>query len=271
MGRVEGKVAIVTGAGREGNIGVAVCRALLREGAKAVVGTDLRSEQAQAIRDAIAQDGFAGAFRLVEQDVTSEADWERVIGDTVAEFGQLDVLVNNAGLSIHGGVLDTSLDDLRKAMAVNHDALFLGIKHAAKHLESAIGRFPGGGSIINNLSMASYMPNANNIGYHVSKSAGRMLTICAALELGSKRIRVNSIHPGMTMTPILREGFEDYVRQGLWQSTQEAEAALAAMGPLGISSQPEDTAHAFVYLASDESKFMTGASIYHDGAIGLRY
>jgi 3alpha(or 20beta)-hydroxysteroid dehydrogenase/cyclopentanol dehydrogenase len=98
-----------------------------------------------------------------------------------------------------------------------------------------------------------------------------MLTICAAQELGGKRIRVNSIHPGMTMTPILREGFEDYVRQGLWESPEAAEAALAAMGPLGISSQPEDTAHAFVYLASDESRFMTGASIYHDGAIGLRY
>ncbi|GAD47878.1 putative cyclopentanol dehydrogenase [Caenibius tardaugens NBRC 16725] len=271
MGRVEGKVAIVTGAGREGNIGVAVCRALLREGAKAVIGTDMRADQAQAISDSVAADGHAGAFRLVQQDVTSEADWQRVIGDTVAQFGQLDVLVNNAGLSIHGGVLNTSLEDLRTVMAVNHDALFLGIKYATPHLASAVERFEGGGSIINNLSMASYMPNANNIGYHVSKSAGRMLTICAAQELGSKRIRVNSIHPGMTMTPILREGFEDYVRQGLWESTEAAEAALAAMGPLGISSQPEDTAHAFVYLASDESRFMTGASIYHDGAIGLRY
>ena len=271
MGRVEGKVAIVTGAGREGNIGVAVCRALLREGAKAVVGTDMRTEQADAIAAAVAGDGHAGAFRLMQQDVTSEADWQRVIGDTVAAFGQLDVLVNNAGLSIHGGVMETSLEDLRTVMAVNHDALFLGIKHAVPHLESAIQRFPGGGAIVNNLSMASYMPNANNIGYHVSKAAGRMLTICAAQELGRKRIRVNSIHPGMTMTPILREGFEDYVRQGLWESPEAAEAALAAMGPLGISSQPEDTAHAFVYLASDESKFMTGASIYHDGAIGLRY
>ncbi len=271
MGRVEGKVAIVTGAGREGNIGVAVCRALLREGAKAVVGTDMRTEQAEAIAAVVAGDGHAGAFRLMQQDVTGEADWQRVIGDTVAEFGQLDVLVNNAGLSIHGGVMETSLEDLRTVMAVNHDALFLGIKHAVPHLESAIERFPGGGAIVNNLSMASYMPNANNIGYHVSKAAGRMLTICAAQELGSKRIRVNSIHPGMTMTPILREGFEDYVRQGLWETPEAAEAALAAMGPLGISSQPEDTAHAFVYLASDESKFMTGASIYHDGAIGLRY
>ena len=119
---------MVTGAGREDNIGVAVCRALLREGAKAVVGTDLRAEQAAAIAAQVAADGHAGAFRLVEHDVTSEADWQRVLGDTVAEFGQLDVLVNNAGLSIHGGVMNTSLEDLRTVMAVNHDALILGIK-----------------------------------------------------------------------------------------------------------------------------------------------
>ncbi|MCB2066020.1 MAG: SDR family oxidoreductase [Erythrobacter sp.] len=270
-GRIEGKVAIVTGAGRLGNIGVAVCRAFLREGAKAVVGTDFRTDEIEAITEQVAADGYPGAFRLVPHDVTSEADWERVVADTVAEFGQLDVLVNNAGISIHGGVLQTSLEDLRKAMAVNHDALFLGIKAATPHLESAITRFPGGGSIINNLSMASYMPNATNIGYHVSKSAGRMLTICAALELGPKRVRVNSIHPGMTMTPILREALDSWTEQGMWGSPEEAEAALAAMGPLGVSSQPEDTAHAFVYLASDESRFATGTSIYHDGGIGLRY
>jgi len=271
MGRLDGKVAIVTGAGRVGNIGVAVARAFLAEGAKAVVGTDFRTNEAAAIVELVAADGHAGVFRLVEQDVTSEADWQRVIDDTVAEFGGLDVLVNNAGISIHGGIAQTSLENLRKVMAVNHDALFLGIKFAAPHLAAAHARFSGGGSIINNLSMASYMPNATNIGYHVSKSAGRMLTICAALEYGAQKIRINSIHPGVTMTPILREGLEAYVASGMWESTEAAEAALAAMNPLGVASQPEDTANAFVYLASDEARFVTGASIYHDGAIGLRY
>ena len=270
-GRLAGKVAIVTGAGRLGNIGVAVVRAFLAEGARAVIGTDFRTEEADAIRTLVAGDGHSGAFRLVEHDVTSERDWQRVVAEAVAEFGGIDVLVNNAGISIHGGIGATSLDDLRKVMAVNHDALFLGIKHAAPHLADALARFPGGGSIINNLSMASFMPNAINIGYHVSKAAGRMLTICAALEYGPQKIRVNSIHPGVTMTPILRDGLEAYVASGLWESTEAAESALAAMNPLGIASQPEDTAHAFVYLASDESRFVTGASIYHDGAIGLRY
>lgn len=271
MGRLEGKVAIVTGAGRVGNIGVAVARAFLAEGAKAVVGTDLRRDEAAAIQELVVQDGSQGEFRLVEHNVTDEESWARVVADTVAAFGQLDVLVNNAGIAIHGGIEGTSLDDLRKVFAVNHDALFLGMKACVPHLASAVERFGGGGSIINNLSMASYMPSANNIGYHTSKAAGRMLTICAAQEFGGRKIRVNSIHPGVTMTPLIREGLEDYVRQGIWESTEAAEAGLAAMNPLGIASEPEDTAHAFVYLASCESRFVTGASIYHDGAIGLRY
>jgi len=271
MLRLEGKVAIVTGAGRLGNIGVAVARAFLAEGARAVVATDFRTDQADDIAELVAADGAAGAFRLLEHDVTDEADWARVVDETIAAFGQIDILVNNAGIAIHGGIAQTSLDDLRKVMAVNHDGLFLGIKACAASLASAIDRFPGGGAIINNLSMASFMPNAINIGYHVSKSAGRMLTICAALEYGAQKIRVNSIHPGVTMTPLIREGLDDYVQAGIWESAAAAEAALAAMNPLGIASQPEDTAHAFVYLASDEARFVTGASIYHDGAIGLRY
>lgn len=269
-GRVEGKVAIVTGAGRLGNIGVAICEALLREGAKGVVATDCRSNE----RDAIAQklrDHGNGRLLQLDHDVTREADWALVLSAALDMFGRLDVLVNNAGISVHGGIAATSLEDLHKVMAVNHDALFLGIKTCAPALATASERFAGGGSIINNLSMASYMPNATNIGYHVSKAAGRMLTICAALEFGPQKIRVNSVHPGVTMTPLIREGLGEYVRSGMWESTDAAEAALAAMNPLGIAGQPEDAAHPFVYLASDEARFVTGASIYHDGAIGLRY
>ncbi|HEY4546826.1 MAG TPA: SDR family oxidoreductase, partial [Pedomonas sp.] len=88
---------------------------------------------------------------------------------------------------------------------------------------------------------------------------------------GPKRIRVNSVHPGLTITPLLREAFEDYADKGLWASPEAAEDAIVAMAPLGIKSYPEDTAHAFVYLASDESRFVTGASLYHDGGIGQRF
>ncbi len=270
-GRLDGKVAIVTGTGRPGNIGIAIVRAFLAEGARAVIGTDYRREHADEIAAMIANDEASGEFRLMEHDVTEEAAWDQVVQATISEFGQLDVLVNNAGMSIHGGIADTALGDVRKVMAVNHDALFLGMKACLPHLSSAVERFDGGGAIINNLSMASYMPNATNIGYHVSKAAGRMLTICAALEFGTHKIRVNSIHPGVTMTPIIREGLDAWVASGMWESVEAAEAGLAAMNPLGTASQPEDVAHAFVYLASCDARFVTGASIYHDGANGLRY
>ena len=271
MGRLDGKVAIVTGAGRIGNIGLAICEAFLREGARAVIGTDFRTGEAGAIRARVAAQAGGDRFRLLQQDVTSEPDWQRVLQSVLDEFGGLDVLVNNAGISVHGGIETTALDELRKAMAVNHDGLFLGMKTCAPALAAALRRFPGGGAIVNNISMASYMPNATNIGYHVSKAAARMLTLCGAIEFGPRKIRVNSVHPGMTMTPLIREGFADWVAAGMWETEAAAEAALAAMAPLGISSQPEDAAHAFVYLASEESRFVTGASIYHDGGIGQRY
>lgn len=105
--RFDGKVAIVTGAGGVGNIGVAVARAFLAEGAKAVIGTDFRTDDVAAVMAQVKGDGHAGTFRLVQQDVTSEADWDRVIGDIVSGFGGLDVLVNNAGISIHGGIAQT--------------------------------------------------------------------------------------------------------------------------------------------------------------------
>ena len=270
-GRLEGKVAVVTGSGRDGNIGVAICEAFLREGAKAVIGTDFRTDESEAIGQRMAALGAAGAFELADHDVTSAASWASLVDGVVARHGGIDVLVNNAGISIHGGIEDTSFEDLHKVMAVNHDALFLGMKACLPALAESVKRFPGGGSIVNNLSMASYMPSANNIGYHVSKAAGRMLTLCAALEFGPRKIRVNSIHPGITMTPLIREGLQAYADSGMFASADEAEAQIAAMGALGITSDPEDTAHAFVYLASDEARFVTGASIYHDGAIGQRY
>jgi 3alpha(or 20beta)-hydroxysteroid dehydrogenase len=271
MEQLKDKVAIVTGAGRSGNIGLAVCEAFLRQGAKGVVGTDFRREEAEAIVGQVEAEFGPGRFKLLEHDVTDEASWRGVLQTTLDAFGGLDVLVNNAGISIYGGIEHTSLEDLRKVMAVNHDALFLGIKVCQKALEEAVARFPGGGAVINNLSMASYMGSGNDVGYHVSKAAGRMLTICAAEEFGPKKIRVNSVHPGLTMTPLIEEGLQSYVQGGLWSTRDEAESAIAGLAPLGMSSQPADTAHAFVYLASEEARFVTGASLYHDGGIGRRY
>jgi len=271
MDRLKGKVSLVTGAGRMGNIGVAICEAFLREGVAGLIATDLRTENQAEIEALLAPSGAADRIRFLQHDATSEEDWRRVADEAVGAFGQLDVLVNNVGIALEGGVFDTTLDSMRRSMAINHDSIFLGTKVCAPLLETAIQRHPGGGSIINTISMASYMPSAHHLGYQTSKAAARMLTLCTAAELGPKRIRVNSVHPGMTRTPMLREGFEHYVERGVWSSMEECDRALAEMCPLRIGSDPEDTAHAFVYLASDESRFVTGASIYHDGGLGQRY
>lgn len=271
MDRLQGKVAIVTGAGRAGNIGLAVCEAFLHQGAKGVIGSDFRRDEAEAITSRIQARFGAGRFQLLEHDVTDEGAWRRVLQATLDAFGGLDVLVNNAGISLHGGIESSSLEDIRKVMAVNHDALFLGMKTCQAALEETHLRFPGGGSVINNLSMSSYMANPNNLGYTVSKAAGRMLTLCAAEEFGPKKIRVNSVHPGLTMTPLIKEALESYAQSGRWGSRDEAEAAIVSLAPLNMSGQPEDAAHAFVYLASEEARFVTGAALYHDGGIGRRY
>jgi len=268
MARLDGKVAIVTGAGRPGNIGLAICEAFLREGAK-VLATDLRDDCRSEIDHQL---GFYGQerFRFEHHDVTSETDWVRIADVAQVAFGQLDVLVNNVGIGANGNVRTTSLADFRLQMAVNLDSILIGMQTCAPLLASARDRFRGG-SIINTLSMASYMPSGVNMAYQVSKAAGRMLTLCAADDFGADLIRVNSVHPGVTETPLLREGFESYVQRGVYKSTDEAMRFLVDRNILKQAGTPEDLAHAYVYLASDESALVTGAALYHDGGIGRQY
>jgi NAD(P)-dependent dehydrogenase (short-subunit alcohol dehydrogenase family) len=268
MARLDGKVAIVTGAGRPGNIGVAICEAYLREGA-IVLATDLRGEFRSEVEQKLASYG-QGRFRFEHHDVTSEADWARVAEVAKSAFGQLDVLVNNVGIGANGSVRTTSLADFRHLMAVNLDSILIGMQTCAPLLASARERFRGG-SIINTLSMASYLPRGVNMAYQVSKAAGRMLTLCAADEFGPDLIRVNSVHPGVTETPLLREGFDSYVQRGVYKSTDEAMRVLVDRSLLKQAGTPEDLAHAYVYLASDESAQVTGAALYHDGGVGRQY
>jgi len=268
MARLDGKVAIVTGAGRPGNIGLAVCEAFLREGAN-VLATDLRDEFRADIEQKLALYG-QDRFRFEHHDVTSETDWARIADAAQEAFGQLDVLVNNVGIGANGNVRTTSLADFRFQMAVNLDSILIGMQTCVPLLASARERFRGG-SIINTLSMASYLPSGVNMAYQVSKAAGRMLTLCAADDFGADLIRVNSVHPGVTETPLLREGFESYVQRGVYKSTDEAMRFLVDRSVLKQAGTPEDLAHAYVYLASDESALVTGAALYHDGGIGRQY
>jgi NAD(P)-dependent dehydrogenase (short-subunit alcohol dehydrogenase family) len=268
MARLDGKVAIVTGAGRPGNIGVAICEAFLQEGA-IVLATDLRDEFRSAIEEALAHHG-QDRFRFERHDVTSETDWERIAEIAASAFGQLDVLVNNVGIGANGNVRSTSLAEFRHQMAVNLESILIGMQVCAPLLARASERFRSG-SIINTLSMASYLPSGVNMAYQVSKAAGRMLTLCAADEFGADLIRVNSVHPGVTDTPLLREGFESYVQRGVYQSTDEAMQIIVGRSLLKQAGTPEDLAHAYVYLASDESALVTGAALYHDGGIGRQF
>jgi NAD(P)-dependent dehydrogenase (short-subunit alcohol dehydrogenase family) len=268
MARLTDRVAIVTGAGRPGNIGLAVCEAFLREGASGVVATDMRTEDAAAIAAGFADGYDPGRFLFLDHDVTSEADWRRVLDLTLDRFGGLDVLVNNAGIAIRGSTATLALDDFRKVMAVNLDGAFLGTRVCAPAMAARARRHAGGAAIVNVSSMAGYMPNGHNVAYHCSKSALRMLTMCTSKELGPQGIRVNSIHPGPIVTPLLREAFAGYARAGMYASTEEAEAQITASSPLGVTGRPEDMAHLFVYLASDDARFVTGTAIAHDGGVG---
>jgi NAD(P)-dependent dehydrogenase (short-subunit alcohol dehydrogenase family) len=260
MGKLDGRVAIVTGAGRPGNIGQAVCEAFLAEGAS-VVATDRREGEAGSLGKG------SDRFRFLAHDVTSEADWQRVLATTLERFGGLDILVNNAGMSIRGGIADIGLDEFRQVMDVNTNGAFIGTKLCAPEIAKRAKRHAGGGAIINTSSMSGYMPSAFSLAYHCSKAAMRMLTACNSKELGRLGIRVNSVHPGPIDTPMLREAFQGYSDHGAYADAGAAEAQIAASTSLGILCEPEHIAPLYVYLASDDARYVTGAAIAHDGGV----
>ncbi len=249
MGRVNGKVALITGAGM--GLGRAAALLLAREGACVVI-TDVKEKEGRETADAIVEAG--GEAMFVRQDVASEEDWKDVVASTLRRFGKLDILVNNAGVLFAASVVDTSLDQWRSLMSVNCDGVFLGTKHAMAAMKDK------GGSIINISSVAGLVGLPNLGAYSASKGAVRMFTKAAALECAKQggRIRVNSIHPGGIWTPML----EQFIGE---EGEVQADAAAAAMHPVGHAGEPDDIAYGVIYLASDESKFVTGAELVIDG------
>jgi len=257
MGKLDGKVAIITGGAR--GQGEAHARLCVEEGARVVIG-DVLDDDGQRV--AVELGSMA---RYVHLDVSRADNWANAV--SVAEsMGPLRVLVNNAAIHWTRPIEFETAEGFEKIWRVNLLGAFLGIKAAIEPMRRA-----GGGSIINISSTAGLTGLAYHGAYGSAKWGMRGLTRTAAVELGRDGIRVNSVHPGITMTPLIREGLQDYAASGRFASAKAAEEEIAAMGALGITSDPEDTAHAFVYLASEEARFVTGASIYHDGAIGQRY
>jgi NAD(P)-dependent dehydrogenase (short-subunit alcohol dehydrogenase family) len=254
-GRVDGKIALVTGAAQ--GLGAAIARMLAREGAKVVL-SDLNLAGAEAVAAEIGADRALA----VAHDVTSEPQWIATLERTVAAFGGLHILVNNAGISAGTTVTETSFADWKKVHEVDLDSVFLGCKYAIPHMAKTVAATGLGGSIVNISSIAGIIAGHNSAAYNSAKAGVRHLSKSVALHCAKQRtgIRSNSVHPVFIKTPIL-----DNIVQRFGE--EEAYAKLGRQIPLGHIGEPDDIAYAVLYLASDESKMVTGAEIKVDGGI----
>jgi NAD(P)-dependent dehydrogenase (short-subunit alcohol dehydrogenase family) len=245
--RVAGKVALISGGAR--GIGGAAARLLAQEGAAVVIG-DLLEEEGRKTEAQINEAGGRALF--VQMDVTSEDDWRRAIDAAVTTYGKLDILVNNAGISGRFTVEDTTVELWDRVMSINAKGVFLGAKLAIPAMRQA-----GGGSIINISSIYGLVGSDSGASYHASKGAVRIFTKSAAIQYAKDGIRVNSVHPGFVDSPLT----ESYHAQ---PEIREARVAATPMGRMGL---PEDIVTGILYLASDESSFVTGSELVIDGGM----
>ncbi len=246
MGRLEGKVALISGGAR--GQGATEAKLFVGEGAKVVFG-DVLDEEGHKVEGEIRAAG--GDATYVHLDVTSEADWLKAVETAVSGYGKLDVLVNNAGIIIRKGIEETSGEDWDRTMAVNVKGVFLGTKYAIPAM-----RRGGGGSIINISSVAGLVGSIYGAAsYIASKGAVRLFTKATAIQHAKDNIRCNSIHPGPIETPMIQETLED--RDFLQERLRRI--------PLGRIGQVEDVAYGVLYLASDESSYVTGSELVIDG------
>ncbi len=259
-GRVEGKVALVTG-GASG-IGRGCAKRLAAEGAVVVV-TDLQDAKGEETVAAIKKAG--GKAEYLHHDVTDETEWETVIGKIKAGHGRLDILVNNAGIGLAASVLTMSLADWKRQNAVNLDGVFLGVKHSIP-LMRASGK---GGSIINMSSVAGLKGAPTLAGYCATKGGVRLFTKSVAMECAGANdgIRVNSVHPGIIETPIWLTVMP--AADGS-NAPPDLDAMSTMAVPLGVKGFPEDIANGVLWLASDESRYVTGAELVIDGGLSVR-
>ena len=252
--RLEGKVALITGAaaGVEGALmgfGGAAARLFAREGAKVVL-TDILLEQGERSAAEIREMGGDAIF--VKLDVTSDEDWQKAIEATLAAYGRLDVMINNAGTGAPANVEDTTVDVWDGQMDVHAKGVFLGTKCAIPEMRKV-----GGGSIINTSSIYGLVGSPGSTAYHAAKGAIRIFSKAAAIQYAPDGIRVNSIHPGFMRTPMTRPRYEDPVRH----------SELLERIPMGRMGTADEIAYGMLYLASDESAFVTGSELVIDGGV----
>ncbi len=244
--RLEGKVAIISGGAR--GMGAEEARLFAREGAKVVIG-DVLEEEGRQVEAEVNEAG--GECVFVRLDVVSEESWAEAVSTAVSRYGKLDVVVNNAGIVLRGVLEDTSGEDWDRVMDVNAKGVFLGTKAAIPEMRKV-----GGGSIIN-ISSISGMIGQDEIQpvYNASKGAVRIFTKSAAVQYAKENIRVNSVHPGPIDTPMAGDRLTD----------PELQREANEQSPLGRTAHPIEVAYGVLYLASDESSFVTGAELVIDG------
>ncbi|MDL9980050.1 SDR family NAD(P)-dependent oxidoreductase [Microbacterium sp. ASV49] len=234
MHRLDGKVAIVTGAGR--GIGRAIAEALHAEGA-----TTIATSRAES-------DPTFGPIEYMPLDVASEADWQRVVGRVLADHGHIDVLVNNAGIIAYEPLHDLSIADWTSVVATNQTGVWLGMREVVPQMITQ-----GGGSIINVSSIWGSAAVSGAHAYHATKGAVRNMSKNAAITYAGQNVRVNSLHPGFIETPLTDA------------QAPEVNAYVVSQTPMGRAGRPEEIAAGVVFLASDESSFVTGSELVIDG------
>ncbi len=246
MARLAGKVALISGGAR--GQGAAEARLFAQEGARVVFG-DILDEEGKHVEAEIRTQGGEAAY--VHLDVTREQDWQRAVQTAESRYGKLDILVNNAGIVIRGSIEETSVDDWDRIMAINMTGVFLGTKSAIPAMRRA-----GGGSIINISSGAGIAPApGTSAAYAATKGGVRIFTKATAVQHAKDNIRCNSVHPGPIDTAMVRGPQTDPARL----------AELTGRVPLGRLGTAEEIAYGVLYLASDESSYVTGSELVIDG------
>ena len=246
---MDGKVALITGSAR--GMGASIARLFAEEGARVVL-SDILEAPLKALELELSGRGYEVLAQ--RHDVIDEASWEQIVQATETRFGRLDVLVNNAGVLDTAGVEASSLEAWERVVAVNQTGVWLGMKVAIPAL-----RRSGGGSIVNTSSIYGIVGSGGSAAYHASKGAVRLLTKTAALEYAPDGIRVNSVHPGYVNTPM--------IEQALPEANVSMLKLLGEQVPLGRLAEPEDIARGVLYLASDESSYVTGSELVIDGGV----
>ena len=252
-GRLEGKVALISGGAR--GMGQAHARRFAEEGAKVMI-CDMRDDEGAAVAKSI-----GASARYQHLDVTQEDEWGAAVEATVAAFGTLNVLINNAGIAEAAPLAEMSLDSYRRVTEVNQTGVFLGMRAVVEAMTTA-----GGGSIINISSIDGLVGMNHILSYVASKWAVRGMTKTAAMELADRGIRVNSIHPGFIHTHLAVEE-----ESHLAPTHALLDQHTAHLAPMGRTGRPEEIANLALFLASDESSYSTGSEFVADGGLIAGY